>query len=515
MGMNAAKSVQALHDRCAIYTAAATAAKLLDLAGWTADADLTNARLLEPCAGEGAILIEAIDRLLEGLRRRSIPLSRETLTDRITSFEIHPTTANIARGSVVRRLKAAGLSPALARWLAQTWLVQDDFLMTPPVSATHVVANPPYVRWSKLPGLLAATYRAALRPEATRGDLSVAFIDRMLDWADADGQVVALVSDRWMFAQYAAAFVAQIAERGWGLRVLDERPPNAFVREVGAYSAIVKFRRGGTDPTDGAAVYATRQAERRMHNALLAKYGTIVEAGCTVRVGPALGCGDTYIVDEAAGLGIEAELLRPYIGRQNLLDGRAVASGSVVAVPYDRHGKPIQLADWPGFAAWISQHKAKLSKRSCVRPGGTWWRTIDAIGSQWAQSPKLLIPELCNRPRATLDCTASIPAHSLYAVWSTEWPIVALQRVLNGGLLRITAEAQAPMLKHGWFRFYRRFLVQTPLPKWATLSTSQRDALVAVDKALFDAAFLELFGFLPDPELPSKVPRAESPISTD
>lgn len=370
------------------------------------------------------------------------------------------------------------------------------------------------MRWSKLPRRLAATYRAALRPEATRGDLSVAFIDRMLDWTDAEGQVVALVSDRWMFAQYGAAFVAQIAERGWGLRVLDDRPPNAFVREVGAYSAIVKLQRGGTDLSDGATLHATRQTERRLHDALLARYGTIVEAGCTVRVGPALGCGDTYIVDEAADFGIEAELLRPYIARQNLLDGRAVASGSVVVVPYDRHGKPIQMADWPGFATWISQHKAKLSKRSCVRPDGAWWRTIDAIGSQWAQSPKLLIPELCQRPRATLDCTASIPAHSLYAIWSTKWPIGALQRVLNSGLLRITAEAQAPMLKHGWFRFYRRFLVQTPLPKWSTLSTSQRNALVAVDKAAFDAAFLELFGFVPDPELPSKAVRVRSDAPT-
>lgn len=513
MGMNAVKSVQALHDRCAIYTAATTAARLLDLAGWTADADLTEAHLLEPCAGEGAILLEAIDRLLESLRCRGLALSRETLSDRITSFEIHPATAKVARASVVRRLKAAGLSPASARWVAQTWLVQDDFLTRPPVTATHVVANPPYVRWSKLPRRLAAIYRASLRPEATRGDLSVAFLDRMLDWAEADGHVVALVSDRWMFAQYGAAFIAQIAERGWGLRVLDDRPSNAFVREVGAYSAIVRFQRGGTDQAAGPALHATRRAERCLHDALRARHGTIVEAGCTVRVGPALGCGDTYILDEAADYGIEPELLRPYVGRSNLQDGRTVASGSVVVAPYDQDGKPIQLANWPGFASWVSQHKAKLAKRSCVQPNGAWWRTIDAIGVQWAQSPKLLVPELCQRPRATLDCTDAIPAHSLYAIWSTEWPTDVLQRVLNGGLLRITAEAQAPTLKHGWFRFYRRFLVQTPLPQWNTLSMAQRDALAADDQGVFGAAFLELFDFVPDATPPDQYPGVRSTVA--
>lgn len=494
--MNAAESVQTLHDRCAIYTSTATAEKLLDLVGWTVENDLSSAVLLEPCAGEGAILVEAARRLTASLRRHQIEISRDSLSERIISFEFHPSTATATRSRIETLLLSEGVTKATAQWLARTWLRQRDFLTADVSTATHVVANPPYVRWAKLPPSLAATYRAALRPEATRGDLAVAFIDRMLDWTKDDGEVVALVSDRWMFAQYGEGFLAQTSDRGWTLNVHEERPCNPFVRDVGVYSAIVGFRK--TDKLEAAPTHFTRPRERELHGALVSLHGTIVDAGCKIRVGPALGCGHTYIVKSGASRSVEAELLRPYVGRAELVDGTTKSSGAYVVSPYDSAGKLVDLRDWPGFAKWAKRRRSILSARSCVRPGGPWWRTIDAIGLQWAQSPKLLVPELCQAPQATLDSTGAIPAHSIYAIWSTEWPVETLQRVLNAGLLKVTAEALAPQLKHGWFRFYRRFLCQTPLPKWSLLSADHQAAFSGSDPKVFRAAFLELFGFEAD-----------------
>ena len=169
-----------------------------------------------------------------------------------------------------------------------------------------------------------------------------------------------------------------------------------------------------------------------------------------------------------------------------------------MACPYDERGTPICLEEWPGFARWAEEHKTQLSKRSCVAGRAAWWRTIDAIGPQWSGGQKLLVPELCQEPRATLDESNAIPAHSIYAIWSSVWPVAALQRVLNSGLMRLTAEAYAPQLKHGWFRFYRRFLVQTPLPRWADLSEAQRLALNNGDSREFARCFHELFAFEPE-----------------
>ena len=494
--MNAARAIQELHDRCAVYTAAPTAAKLLDMAGWTAASDLSQGRLLEPCVGEGAILTEAVDRLLQSFRTHDRVLALDSLADRIVSFEIHAETAKATRARIERALKSAGLTASDAKMLSTRWVRKADFLLAEVGQASHVVANPPYVRWSKLPKSLASAYRLALRETATRGDLAVAFIDRMLDWADGHGSVVALVSDRWMFAQYGAAFVEEIAGRGWALNVLEERPSAPFIRDVGAYSAIVGFWPMERRPSGGVA----RRDQRQIHAELVDRHGTIEGAGCVIRVGPALGCGRTYILDETASVGVEPELLRPYLARGDLAGPEPRSSGLMVACPYDARGKPIILEDWPGFARWAEQHRAALSSRSCVRPDGPWWRTIDAIGPQWAVSPKLIVPEVCQRPKAFLDATLSIPAHSLYVVWSCEWPTSILQRVLNAGLMRITAEACAPQLKHGYYRFYRRFLARTPLPRWSTLDPDQQRRLAATSDPVFAGCFEELFGFAPDSE---------------
>jgi hypothetical protein len=484
-----------MHERCAVYTAAPVAARLLDVIGWSTEADLGDKVLLEPCVGEGAILLEAVRRLISSLRARQRPISRRVLAPRIKGFELHPGTVATARRNVQRLLLCEGLCWSTAAGLAEEWVREGDFLLASPGIASHVAANPPYVRWSRLPQELATEYRRVLRPIATRGDVVVAFLDKMLEWANHGGRIAALVSDRWMFAQYGADFVKDATERGWILEVVDERPDAPFVKEVGAYSAIVRLGRGCTRPAIQGL--ESRAAARSLHHELVAKHGTMEEAGCRVRVGPALGSGRTFLVDAGQAANIEEELVWPYVGREDLIDGEARSSKLRAVVPYDRAGSLIEIQRWPLFATWIDQHEQSLKGRSHFRADERWWRTIDAIGVQWRESPKLLLPELCRKPVCVVDRTGGLPAHSLYAIWPGEWPIEPLRRVLNTGLLRITAEAHAPMLKQGWYRFYKRFIVRTPLPAWRNLAEEHRVAL-AGDGGTFESVFSELFGFAPD-----------------
>lgn len=485
-----------MHDRCAVYTASETAARLLDVVGWTEEKDLYSAVFLEPCAGEGAILVEAVERLIASFRRFGHPLAKQRLLPRIKAFEFHGPVAAEARRAVRLVLMREGIRWDISSALADAWVRQADFLLQVPGSATHVAANPPYLRWSKLPRLLAEEYRAHLRPISTRGDVAVAFLDRMLVWAGNNGQISALVSDRWMFAQYGALFIADLKEKGWSLAVVDEQPANPFVRQVGVSSAIVRLDRKAPD---GEREQSRRGAARVAHARLLARHGPLDEAGCTVKVGPALGCGDTYLVSDAGAAAIESELIRPFVPRE-ILDGKSIAaSDAKVVVPYDRAGRPIEIQGWPRFARWASRHKEKLAARSHVTGQARWWRTIDAIGPQWDDRPKLLLAEMCKHVGTTIDRSGGIPAHSVYAIWSNEWPIEILQRVLNGGLLRLTAEAEAPRLKGDWFRFYKRFIVRTPLPKWSRLSDEVKISLAADDFSRFAEAYSELFGFYPEP----------------
>lgn len=493
--MSTIQAIQMLHSKCAVYTSPLAAERLLDLAGWASNTDLRSATLLEPCVGEGAILLEGVRRLIQSFRSRGIPLRTAALKSRIKGFEFHAATAARTRRATYELLVSEGLTESAARTLSDYWISRSDFLLSEPGKATHIAANPPYLRWSKIPPRLSIEYRHALEPSVTNGDLSVAFLDRMLSWATPEGCVSALVNDRWMFTQYGEKFLHDRVVNGeWRLEVVDDRPTNAFVKKIGAYSAIVRIRRrSNTAPKSRSP----RRSWRKVHLDLLAAYGPLSEAGCAVRVGPALGAGYTFLVNRGSDLGIEKQLLRPFVDRDQLGQACVVQSNTLAAVPFDNRGRQISLADWPGYAEWIGQYKLTLTERSCVRQGRPWWRTIDAVGPQWDRRPKLLIPELCKTPFASLDTRGSLPAHSIYAVWPTEWPIAALQRVLNAGLLELTAQALAPKVGQGWFRFYKRFLVQTPLPKWSVLSSAARAALQSKNAAEFDSAFSATFGFLP------------------
>ena len=491
---SAATAIEELHGRSAVYTSSRTAERLLDCAGWTEDSNLREAVLLEPCAGDGSIIVEAVRRLLSFYRKRSL-ITLEDLRKHIIAFEFHRETADTCQRRVAELLRSYGVSPTESAHLAQEWIVTGDFLLQTPGTVTHIVANPPYLRWSKIPQSLSKLYRECIPPMAARGDIALAFMERMLCWLGPNGSLVALINDRWMYNQYGDEFVLHCRDEGWKIAVLDARPEQAFVRNVGAYAAIIHVGKqpGITQPHDQRATAAA------LHAGLLAKYGSLETAGCKIQVGPALGAGKTFLISpEEVGM-IEPELIRTYVSRDDLSTNSIINTEKLVVVPYDLSGHLIAIDDYPLFRDWVAQHEMALKARSIVANGTDWWRTIDGVGTQWNGTKKLLIPELSRQPKAVLDKTASIPSHSIYALWSQDWPLKALQRVLNGGLLRLTAEAKAPMLSGGWFRLYKRFLIQTPLPHWRDLSEKNQQRLLSNAKKHQAEAFEHIFDLAYDP----------------
>lgn len=157
--MEMATAIQQLHDRCAIYTTASTASRLLDIIGWSANADLSKSILLEPCVGEGAILIEGARRLIASMRSNGRGLIKAALLPRIKGYEFHPAAARATKIQLRRLLIEAGIGWDSARELSERWVRECDFLLDKPRRATHIAANPPYVRWRKLPAMLANRYR--------------------------------------------------------------------------------------------------------------------------------------------------------------------------------------------------------------------------------------------------------------------------------------------------------------------------------------------------------------------
>lgn len=484
-----------MHHRCAVFTTENMACRILDWVGWTASVDLRESVLLEPCVGDGSILVEAARRLISSLQDQTHRLGEKQLRERIRGFEFHPETALKARARLEQVLIDEGLDLRQAKLLPKYWVAGQDFLLQAPEKATHVAANPPYLRWGKVPDNLANIYRPTVGSFASTGDISLAFLDRMQQWLTPNGKIVALLSDRWMFAQYGEAFLDHCKGEGWRLEVLDECTTSPFVQSVGVSAVVVRFSRARFETV--WRCHSRRTYARTLRERLVRRHGTLRHAGCDVRVGPALGCGGAFVVGPDCTVHIEAQLLRDYIDRKRLKAKLPSKHKLQVITPFDAEGKVISLDDYPLFKAWAEGQKERLSNRSQAKRGMEWWRTIDVIGTNWNRTPKLLLPELVADPQVTIDYSNSIPAHSIYAVWPGTWPAPVLAKVLNAGILRLEAEAEAPILKRKWYRLYKRFIDRVPLPRWEGLSEKERLELSSMSARTFSNRFKELFEFEP------------------
>ena len=442
---NSAAAVNSLHDLCGVYTRPILVKRLLDRVGWTRDADLASARLLEPAAGDGAFLVEAVRRLVGSFVRRGLRVDIETLRDRILAYELVPREANKASSRIVAEMKALGVHHATARACARAWVKTEDFLLAalPVAGFSHVVGNPPYLRWSKLPDALSAAYAERLPKSVARGDLYLPFLHRSFEHLADRGRCAFVCSDRWRYTVYAKDF-----RKRWcaSLHIKTEsagEPKHAFDRDVYVHPEILTATPRRTSKPQAA--------KRRTRGR------TLAELGCTIRVGPALGVTQAFVLDPDEH-DVESHLLHRWIDTREVLAGRVHWSGRRVVSLFDETGALIDLEAHPVLAVRLGRFDARLRARYIVRSGAPWYRTIDkVVGADWS-APKLLIPELAKSPRVAIDRTGTIPSHGLYCVFSHDADIQDIYDRLRDGKLAKALAPIAPKVKGRYTRCYRRFL---------------------------------------------------------
>ena len=419
--------------------------RLLDRTGWTQRADLASARLLEPGAGDGAFLVEAVRRLVASFVRRGLSLDIASLRDRVLAYELVPREANKAKARVVAEMKALGVHHATAWACARAWVKTEDFLLAdlPYRGFTHIVGNPPYLRWSKLPKTISAAYAPTLPKTIARGDLYLPFLHRSFEHLADRGRCAFVCSDRWRYTVYAKDFRKQ-----WfaSLHIKTEsagKPKDAFDRDAYVYPEILT----ATPRTTATPQAATRRTRGQ----------TLAELGCRIRVGPALGVTPAFVLgpDEHD---VEPHLLHPWIDTQEVLAGEVHWSGRRVVSPFDDTGTLIDLAAYPLLATRLRRFDARLRARYIVRNGASWYRTIDkVITADWA-APKLLIPEVAKPPRVAIDRNGAIPSHGLYCIFSDDADIEDIYERLRDEKLAKALAPIAPKIKGHYTRCYRRFL---------------------------------------------------------
>lgn len=440
--------VVALHARCGVYTKASMVERILDEIGWTTEADLTERRLLEPAAGDGAFVVEAARRLLLSVRRQGLIISPANLEDRILAFELHETEAAKGRARLLRLLDEAGVDHATAMSIASEWLRTDDFLLFPleEGSFTHVAGNPPYARWSKIPPDLRSAYEAAMPKRVAKGDLFLPFLDRGIAALESGGKLGFLCSNRWQYMAFAEGFRIDRLPQVDVLRNEPAQADEVYERSVDIYPSILVLQRRKNE----VAAPAVKRSGK-----------TLQEVGFEVKVGPALGCTEAYVLPAQRAFDVEPELLAPWLSVSDVQEGRIRGSGKQVLCLYDQAGKLRALDDFPQAHAWLLRFRPRLEKRSVVTTqGAQWYRPIDRVFSAAWSRPKIVIPELAKIPRVALDATGAVPAHGLYAIMARE-PEADLdllyEKLSNGGLARLL-DGKAPKVKGDYVRCYKRIL---------------------------------------------------------
>ncbi len=444
-GGNRNAAAEDLHQLCGVYTKPILVKSLLDRVGWTRTADLANARLLEPGAGDGAFLAEAVTRLVASLLRRGVRLDIGSLRDRILAYELVPAEADKARARVVVAMRSLGVHHATATACARAWIRNEDFLLAelPGEGFTHIVGNPPYIRWAKLPSAYTTAYARRLPKDVARGDLYLPFLHRSFEHLAEDGRCAFVCSDRWRYTAYAEGFRKRWCPKLHITTKTAGHPTDVFDRDVYVHPEIlVAFLRREPEPKP-----TKRHAGGQ----------TLAELGCTIRVGPALGVTAAFVLESGED-DVEADLLCRWIDTRDVFAGSIEWSGRRVVSLYDRKGDLLDLENHPQLALRLRRFEERLRDRYIVRNGAAWYRTIDKIDrDRWA-APKLLVPEIAKIPRVAIDRSGAIPSHGVYAIFAEDGDVERIYGRLRDGKLARALAPIAPKVKGGYTRCYRRFL---------------------------------------------------------
>lgn len=394
-------------------------------------------------------MVQAAERLVESLRRRGIEPRARVLKPRIVGFELHAPAASAARRRVVRKLLSMGVHPSTAKSCAKAWIRTGDFLLCEkaPSGYTHVVGNPPYIRWSKVPARLRKTYEERLSSEMARGDLYLPFLDRALDELRTEGKLGFVCSDRWQFAVYGRGFRSKWLSR---MDVLSNRrveAAEAFTKSVSAYANVLIASKR-------ADARGNELGTRSMHRP---RGTSLADRGCIIRVGPALGLTSAFVFDRKTA-NLETGLLLPWVDSSEVQEGRIAWRGRFVASLFDEEGRLRDLRDYPRLARHLAEYRDDLAARYIVRNGAPWYRTIDRLRAADWRRPKILVPEIAKEPRVALDRQGFVPSHGVYAIFPPANDVEGIYEALRDGGLGRGLEGIAPTLKNGYVRCYKKFL---------------------------------------------------------
>ncbi|WP_349902130.1 Eco57I restriction-modification methylase domain-containing protein [Parafrigoribacterium humi] len=507
--------------RGAIFTKQSVVDFMLDLIGYDASDALYERSLLEPSFGGGRFLLSAIERLVESWKSGSSNADYKVLLNAIRAVELDTPTFTSFKRQLRERLRQFGFSEFESAHLADTWLINADYLWTKfDQHFDYVIGNPPYVRQELIDPDQLIAYRAEFHSMIGRADLYVPFIEKSLDALSPNGKLSFICADAWVKNEYGRALRAKIGA-GFNLRdYVDMYGVEAFEVGVGAYPSItvIENKAPGSSrvakaesadrtyltgllrdiiapdgPTRSAAVQQIDRVANGTAPWLLSithqlpiirhmesRFPTLGEAGCRIGIGVATGNDEAFIapLDQ---LDVEDDRKLPLATNKDVPNGQLQWTGKGIVNPYTDEGPLVDLAQYPRLAAHLESYRAALEKRHTAKANvaSRWYKTIDRITPSLTWEEKLLIPDIKGDGDAiAYDPGTLYPHHNLYFITSTKWNLRALQAVLRSGIAHLFVEAYSVKIGGGYLRFQAQNLKRIRVPEWGSLSGDVQAELI-------------------------------------
>ena len=174
---------------------------------------------------------------------------------------------------------------------------------------------------------------------------------------------------------------------------------------------------------------------------------------------------------------IEESRLLPLVTAKDIASGEPKWSGHFLVNPWE-DGRLVDLAEFPGLAAFFRAHETRIRRRHVARRRtSTWYRTIDRVTPGLRERPKLLFPDIKSTAHPVLDGGHFYPHHNLYFVVSDAWDLEVLGGLLLSDVANLFVGAYCVKMRGGTYRFQAQYLRKIRVPPASDVSESDADEL--------------------------------------
>lgn len=447
-------AVASVHAATAIYTAGPIIDELLDAVGWPHQ----RRRLLDPSAGDGSVLVQAIAKLAP-------PPDDFVAMKRIVGIEFMESAAEVARWRVSTALMGIGWSKASAVRAAETSVVSADFLFEQDRYGGFdlIVGNPPYLRYSRLPDYFKAAYPAIV-PKLAMADLLHAFLEACTRRLEPGGVIAMVTADRWLLNDSAADLRAEI---GRTLKVVDLQR-----LDVATCFYRPKDRRKGSPPrvhpvrvilgtSDGQVL---SRSPFSPDGVLPATGGQVLADVAKVRIAPWLGPVGIFVLRAEDARWLPAGSYAPAVDTDDFGADDVLRAPTRVAIITERAAP----------AATVMEHlrvaTERLSERGRRSP---YWLPPETVTLS-LKEPSLLVPRIARHVRAIEVPPGTLPInHNLSVVGSGSMSLAEIKAILLHPDSQDWVRAHALRLENNFLSITTSLLRRLPLPNSATVITAE------------------------------------------